>query len=766
MHRLGRRPRQCLIPLANMIGRHVANPRTQRPDPRQMLVGGLGPRCRPFDIPLGRAVGHHKPPRRIRTKGRDDVHRVHHVLLGFGHLGTRDHLDQQTLIIQRLNQRIHIAHILGVNRRGIAQHHDPPVGDGYGRHILGQVIHRSAIGIPRQINLMRHHALGEEGVERLNRLGRQMPRRVHRPRKEAAVKQMQNRVFNPADILIDVHPVIGLGQIGRRLGMRRGKAGVIPGRIHKRVHRIRLAPRRCPALRARTVPPRRMAVQGVARNVKRHIIGQFNRQVFLLLGHHTAGIAMHHRNGAAPIALPRNPPVAQAVVGHTPANPLGLAIGNRRRHRRLTRLLGLTGKAPDIAHLFRLHRHIGLGQLLGFAHKHRHNRQTVLGRKVKIPPIMCRATKDRARSVIHQDEVRDVNRQLPRGVHRMHNPHPGIHPQLFRRLQRLGRGASFATLGHKGRNRGVRGLQRLGQGVIRADGGKRRPQQSIRPCRVNLQPLKTRRGARRRKAKLQALRPSNPVGLHHPHLFGPILQPVQGGQQLGRIVGNLEEPLRQFPPLNRRIRPPALAVNHLLIGQNGHVDRVPVHHRRLAIDQTGPHHVDEHRLLLAIVFRITGRKLAAPVNRQAQRLHLRPHVRNVAIGPVLGVPPPLHRRILGGHPERIPPHRMQNREPLRRLVPRHHIAHRIVAHMAHVDAPRRIGEHLQHIVLGSRRVVPCGEHPGAGPGLLPLRFDYRRFIARHVRGPFANLTRNYTACGVKVQPCRTPAPDFPACNSL
>ena len=29
-----------------------------------------------------------------------------------------------------------------------------------------------------------------------------------------------------------------------------------------------------------------------------------------------------------------------------------------------------------------------------------------------------------------------------------------------------------------------------------------------------------------------------------------------------------------------------------------------------------------------------------------------------------------------------------------------HVAHRVIADMAHVDAPRGIGEHLQHVGLG------------------------------------------------------------------
>ena len=178
--------------------------------------------------------------------------------------------------------------------------------------------------IAREVNLMRDHALREQRIERLNRARRQMPRLVHRAGEEAAVKQMQNRMLHPADILVHVHPVGRILGIRRRFRTRGREPRVIPGRIHERIHGIRLAPRGRTTFRAGAFAPCGVAVQRVARNVERHIIGQFNRQVFLGLGHHTAAITMHHRNRAAPIALARNAPVAQAVFHLPLAQPTRL----------------------------------------------------------------------------------------------------------------------------------------------------------------------------------------------------------------------------------------------------------------------------------------------------------------------------------------------------------------------------------------------------------------------------------------------------------
>ena len=331
----------------------------------------------------------------------------------------------------------------------------------------------------------------------------------------------------------------------------------------------------------------------------------------------------------------------------------------------------------------------------------------------------------------------------------MRDLQPRIHPQFLGRLQRLGRGPAAPAFGDKGGNRGVARLQRLGQRVIRADRGKGCAQQGIGAGRIDVEPFETHGRAHQIKAKLQPARLADPVGLHQPHLFRPVLQPVQRRQQFPGIIADLEEPLRQLAPFDQRIRPPAPPVDHLFIGQHRHIDRVPVDHRRLAVHQPRFHHVDEHRLLLAIIFRVAGRDFPAPVQRKAKGFQLPLHVGDVLMGPDRRVHPPFNRGILGRQAKGIPTHRMQHGIALRRLGPRHHIAHRIVAHMAHMDAPRRIGEHFQHVILGPRRIAPGHKDPGLIPGLLPLRFDHCGFVTRHHRPQFQSSARNYTGAGVK-----------------
>ena len=74
------------------------------------------------------------------------------------------------------------------------------------------------------------------------------------------------------------------------------------------------------------------------------------------------------------------------------------------------------------------------------------------------------------------------------------------------------------------------------------------------------------------------------------------------------MVRDLKEPLDQFTALNLCTRSPTLAVNDLLVRENGHINRVPVHDRFLAVDQALFKEIDEQRLLLAVILRITGRE--------------------------------------------------------------------------------------------------------------------------------------------------------------
>ena len=450
---------------------------------------------------------------------------------------------------------------------------------------------------------------------------------------------------------------------------------------------------------------------------------------------------MHHGNRAAPVTLPRQAPVAQAILRDTAPDALPLAEGDRGVYRLVARRdIGPT-VGPGPAHLVRRRRHIGGAGLFWKRmvsvqrHEGRSHRQVVFPGEIKVALVMCRAAEDRAGAIVHQDEIRDPDRKLPRRVERVAHAQPGVEAQLVGIFDGLLGRATAPRLRAKRRDSRVVPLQRLRKRVVGRDADEGRTHQRVGPRRVDLDPVVAMRLFGQAEGELKAPRPADPVGLHQLDLGGPVVEPVQRVQQFAREIRDAEEPLRQLAPLHIRARPPALAVDDLLVGQHGHVDRVPVNHSVLAVHEALFQEIEEQRLLLAVVFRVAGREFAGPVDRQAQRLHLPAHRRDVLIGPVGGVAALFHRGVLGGHPEGVPAHRMQHAVSKRAPVPRHHVAHRIVANMPHVDASRRIGKHLQHIVFRLGRVAAGGKHPGLVPGALPFLFGGGGVVPRHRASP-------------------------------
>src|SRR5262249_47269444 len=87
--------------------------------------------------------------------------------------------------------------------------------------------------------------------------------------------------------------------------------------------------------------------------------------------------------------------------------------------------------------------------------------------------------------------------------------------------------------------------------------------------------------------------------------------------------------------------------------------------------------------------------------------------------------------VLGRQAERVPAHRVEHVEAKRPPMAGDDVAQRVVADMPHVDAPRRVGEHLEDIVFRAGRIDGSGEAAGFAPGLLPLRLGLAEIIARH-----------------------------------
>ena len=97
-------------------------------------------------------------------------------------------------------------------------------------------------------------------------------------------------------------------------------------------------------------------------------------------------------------------------------------------------------------------------------------------------------------------------------------------------------------------------------------------------------------------------------------------------------------------------------------------------------------------------------------------------------------------RVFRRHAEGVPAHGVQHVETAGSFVARYDIAEGVIAHMAHMDASRRIGKHLQHIVFFPIVIDLDPETVTGFPDLAPLILDrfgvipcHRCTVRRHRR---------------------------------
>ena len=84
-------------------------------------------------------------------------------------------------------------------------------------HVGGQ--HPAAVRVP--VGLVHHHALREQAREGLVEAG--MARLLHRAGEEARIEQVQDRMLDAADILIDRQPGIDGRAVGRLVRQASGR---------------------------------------------------------------------------------------------------------------------------------------------------------------------------------------------------------------------------------------------------------------------------------------------------------------------------------------------------------------------------------------------------------------------------------------------------------------------------------------------------------------------------------------------------------------
>lgn len=175
---------------------------------------------------------------------------------------------------------------------------------------------------------------------------------------------------------------------------------------------------------------------------------------------------------------------------------------------------------------------------------------------------------------------------------------------------------------------------------------------------------------------------------------------------------DLHKILRDLFAFDRRITAPAAAVDHLFIGEHGHVVRTPVHWRGLLVDQALVEQLGEQPLLPAVILRVAGGDLTVPVITKTESLQLVAHVVDVFVGPLCRRHLVLDRGVLGRQAKGIPAHWLHDVLAQHALVAANHITNGVITHMAHVQAATRVREHGQAVELlaalvldGAKRVV-------------------------------------------------------------
>ena len=351
-----------------------------------------------------------------------------------------------------------------------------------------------------------------------------------------------------------------------------------------------------------------------------------------------------------------------------------------------------------------------------------------------------------ARAILHQHEVPNPDGKLF-VVERIQRVATGeeaffLHGrQIFRfhgtlahlgqlRLRLGARGRAFEQLGHQGMRR------RKNDGRCPVNRVDARGEDFNRPRAC---------GACHRKFHFGTLRFADPVFLHQNDALGPCaFELLQVVQQLIGIRGGLQKPLLDFARHHARIfvAPAIAAVDHLLVGQHRVAFRAPVHQALLPIRQAAIQHAQEKPLVPAVILRFAGGNLAPPVVAEAEAPQHSLELRDVVVGPNARMRVVLDGRVFCGQTEGVPAHGVQHVETAHALHAGHHIANRVVAHVAHVHRAAGVRQHFQNVVFRFRRIGFGLEHTFLGPALLPLGLNLLRVVAARRSGSRCVLLRH------------------------
>ena len=279
-------------------------------------------------------------------------------------------------------------------------------------------------------------------------------------------------------------------------------------------------------------------LQGIARPAELDVLGQGHRQLLARHRHDAAGTAMDHRDRAAPVALPRDAPVAQPIRGLAAADAEPLEARDDALlgacHVEPVEEAGIDHPAVAQIRLVADREALGIGAR---RQDHGDHRQAVFAGELEIALVVRRAAEDGAGAVLHEHEVGDVDRQRDPFDQGVLAAEAGIEADLLGALERLLAGGGRGAFGDERREPGVARRERHAQGVIGRDRHEARAEQRVRPGREHLEIVVA---AVDLEPHAGADRAADPALLHGPDLVGPALEAGQRLEQLLAVVGDPE----------------------------------------------------------------------------------------------------------------------------------------------------------------------------------------------------------------------------------
>ncbi len=438
-------------------------------------------------------------------------------------------------------------------------------------------------------------------------------------------------------------------------------------------------------------------------------------------GDDAVGLAVDDRNGASPVALTRDQPIAHPVVDGGAADSIffsvlayggdcvsgGLAVEEAGIDRDAVIAEGAVG---------------GRRRAIGGC-GHARNFEVILGREFEVPLILAGRGHDRAGAIAHQDVVGDPDWDVLAGedVVRVGAGEDaglflnGGHPLDLGLAARLGDvSVDLRALRFRSNFGDERMLRRKHHERDAEDSvGARREKPDFLAC-----------VAGDGEGEFGALAAADPVSLHQLDRLGPI-DAVEIGEQAVGVVGDLDVPLLEIFLGDGIVSvPPTASVDDLLVGENRLAFVAPPLRAVRAVGESALQEHQEEPLGPLVVLGRRRIDLARPIVSASGDRQLALEVGGVARDGFSGMRALEDGFVLGGEAERVPSHRVQHVESGHPLVTADDVARDVIVQMADAEAgARRIGEHLEDVEFRAAGVLAREVEVGAGPFGLPEGLD-------------------------------------------